>query len=87
MNGDLTSDLTRPLTAEIVFPPFSTMRKALLTSKRYKINSKCNKKHEQKTVAALSIGDITSDIKRPLAAEIDKRPLLSPDLSKTAYNL
>jgi hypothetical protein len=40
-NGDFTSGLTRPLAAEIVFLPFSAITKALITSKRYKIDGKC----------------------------------------------
>jgi hypothetical protein len=35
---DATSGLARPLEAEIVFPPFSAIRKALITSKHYKID-------------------------------------------------
>jgi hypothetical protein len=40
-NGDFTSGLARPLAAEIVFLPFSAITKALITSKRYKIDGKC----------------------------------------------
>jgi hypothetical protein len=39
-NGDFTSGLARPLAAEIVFLPFSAITKALITSKRYKIDGK-----------------------------------------------
>jgi hypothetical protein len=35
------SGLARPLAAEIVFLPFSAITKALITSKRYKIDGKC----------------------------------------------
>jgi hypothetical protein len=40
-NGDFTSYLSRPLAAEIVFLPFSAITKALITSKRYKMDGKC----------------------------------------------
>jgi hypothetical protein len=40
-NGDFNVGLTRPLPAEIVFPPFSAIRKELITSERYKIDGKC----------------------------------------------
>jgi hypothetical protein len=40
-NGDFTSGLARPLAVEIVFLPFSALTKALITSKRYKIDGKC----------------------------------------------
>jgi hypothetical protein len=40
-NGDFTSGLIRPLAAEIVFLLFSATTKALITSKRYKIDGKC----------------------------------------------
>jgi hypothetical protein len=33
--------------------------------------------HKQETVVQLSNGDIISGLRRPLAAEIDKRPLLT----------
>jgi hypothetical protein len=39
--GGVTSGLTRPLAAEIVFPPFSAIRKVLIASKRYNINYNC----------------------------------------------
>jgi hypothetical protein len=41
--GDVTSGLARSLAAEIVFPPFSAIRKALKTSKRYKWSVIVNK--------------------------------------------
>jgi hypothetical protein len=40
-NGDFTSGLASPLAAEIVFLPLSAITKALITSKRYKIDGKC----------------------------------------------
>jgi hypothetical protein len=40
-NGVFTSGLARPLAAEIVFLPSSAITKALITSKRYKIDGKC----------------------------------------------
>jgi hypothetical protein len=40
-NGDFTSGLARPLATEIVFLPFSAITKALIKSKRYKIDGKC----------------------------------------------
>jgi hypothetical protein len=39
--GDVISGLARSLTVEIVFAPFSAIRKTLVTSKRYKIDSNC----------------------------------------------
>jgi hypothetical protein len=39
--GDFTSGLTRPIAVEIVFLPFSAIAEALITSKRYKMDGKC----------------------------------------------
>jgi hypothetical protein len=39
--GDVTFSQARPQPAEIVFPPFSGIRKVLITSKRYKIEGIC----------------------------------------------
>jgi hypothetical protein len=45
---DVTSGLARPLAAEIVFSPFSAIRKALITSKRYKIDGNCQQNTNRK---------------------------------------
>jgi hypothetical protein len=46
--GDVTSGLARPLAAEIVFLPFSAITKALIASKRYKIDGKCQQNTNRK---------------------------------------
>jgi hypothetical protein len=46
--GNVTSGLERPLAAEIVFLPFSAIRKALSASKRHKIDGKCQQNSNRK---------------------------------------
>jgi hypothetical protein len=70
-NGDVTSGLTRPQAAEIVFPTFSTIRKALITSKRYKIDGNCQQNTNRKPWSLYRLATSTSGLKRPLAVEID----------------
>jgi hypothetical protein len=47
-NGNVTSGLERPLAAEVVFLPFLAIRKALIASKRYMIDGKCEKNSKRK---------------------------------------
>jgi hypothetical protein len=49
LNGDFTFGLTRPLAAEIVFLPFSAIIKALIMSKRCKIDGKCQQNSSKKS--------------------------------------
>jgi hypothetical protein len=48
VNGDFHLRSNTPLAAEIVFPPLSAIRKALITSKRYKIDGKCQQNTKRK---------------------------------------
>jgi hypothetical protein len=41
--GDVTTGLARPLSTEIVFAPFSAVRKAFIASKPCKIDGKCQR--------------------------------------------
>jgi hypothetical protein len=51
--GDVTFGLARPLETEIVFPPFSAIRQALKTSKRYQIDEKCQQNTNRKPLYRL----------------------------------
>jgi hypothetical protein len=46
--GYVTSGVTRPQAAEMVFAPFSTIRKTLITSKRHKTDGKCQQNTNRK---------------------------------------
>jgi hypothetical protein len=48
-NGNVTSGLESPLAAEIVFLPFSAIRKAQIASKQYKIDGKCQQNTNRKS--------------------------------------
>jgi hypothetical protein len=48
------------------FHPIPTIEKALITSKRYKMDGKIMYEHEKKTMVALSSDHVISGLKRPL---------------------